>query len=108
MKFFRTKQERGATCPQNGDLATVKEKLNATEQEITQASAELDRLALHAVLAGDQSASEATARLDELRSRRDLLTRALSAAEQADRTSREAQHAGEWATKKRALAQHAG
>ena len=106
MGLFR-KSKDSAAWPQN-DVATVREKLNAVEQEIADASAEFDGLALHAVLAGDQSASEVAARLADLRSRRELLQRALSAAEHADRTSREAQHAGEWATKKRALAQHAG
>src|SRR5437763_894473 len=100
MGFFR-KQRDSAACPQNADLATVREKLATVEQEITHASAELNRLALRAVLAGDQSASEATARLDALRQRRELLQRALSAAEQADRTSREALNERESQARKR-------
>ena len=78
----------------------------SAEAEIAEASAELDRLALRAVLAGDQSASEATARLDAVRQRRDLLTRALVAAEENERTSREALNARENQARKRALAQH--
>jgi hypothetical protein len=106
MGLFR-KAKDSAAWRQNGDVATVREKLATVEAEITQAGAELDRLALHAVLAGDSSATEATARLEALRQRRDLLTRALSAAELADRTSREALNAQEHLARKRALAQHA-
>jgi len=84
-----------APCAQNTDTAVIREKLVSAEAEITDASAELDRLALRAVLAGDQSASGATARLDALRQRRDLLTRALVAAEENQRASREALNARE-------------
>ena len=88
-----------ATC-----TAVVRDKLASAEADIMEASAELDRLALRAVLAGDQSASGATARLDALRQRRDLLSRALVAAEQAERTSREALNARENQARKRAAA----
>lgn len=90
-----------------GDLATVLGKISAVEQEIADASAELDRLALHAVLADDQSAVAATVRLDELQHRRALLLRALAAAEQAQRDKEAALHAREWQARRRAAAQHA-
>ena len=54
MRFF--KQPSLAPCAQNTDTALIREKLASAEAEITEASAALDRLALRAVLAGDQSA----------------------------------------------------
>jgi hypothetical protein len=107
MKLFR-KAKDIAPSAHPADVETIRDKLAAVEAEITQAGAELDRLALRAVLGGDDSATEATARLDELRSRRSLLQHALSAAEENERTSREALNAREWQARKNALAQHAG
>src|SRR4051812_42669390 len=100
MGLFR-KSKDSAACPQNADLATVKEKLAACDSEIAQAEADLRRAALGAVLNNDETASAPIRqRLSELRSRKELLLAALQAAEQADRTSREVLNAEEHLARK--------
>jgi hypothetical protein len=90
------------------DTATVREKLAAVEQDIAAQEAELDRLALQAVLSGDESASQAAARLDELRHRREMLDRAFSASEKAEREAKAVASASAFLAQKRALSQHLG
>jgi hypothetical protein len=91
-----------------GDVAQVKQKIADCELAIAEAEKELDRAALQAVLAHDQSASAATAKLDLLRHRRDLLGRALQAAEQKERETSDAARQREWIARKRSLAQKTG
>jgi hypothetical protein len=60
------------------NLETVTVKLQAVEAEIATAESELIRVSLAAVLADDQNAGfESVARLNELRTRRELLRHAL-------------------------------
>jgi hypothetical protein len=90
------------------DTATVREKLDGVEQEITAAEADLDRLALQAVLTDDHSASKVATRLTDLRGRRELLSRAVAAAEQAEREAQDAASVRDFQARKRALSQHLG
>jgi hypothetical protein len=106
--FKRAPKEPIAARPLPSDIEKVRDKIAAVERDIADAGEELNRLALHAALADDQSASGATARLDELRHRRDLLTRALAAAEQAERERVTARHHRDLQARRRAAAQHAG
>jgi hypothetical protein len=67
------------------DLETVTARLAEIEAEIADGEAELSRISLNAVLSDDQNAGfECVGRLSELRTRRELLQRALSAAQQAE------------------------
>jgi hypothetical protein len=92
----------------SSDVEVIHAKLVDAEAQIATAEAELDRLALRAVLADDSSAFEATARLDELRHRGDLLTRALAAAEQAERDAVTAAQLRDHQARRRSAAQRAG
>jgi hypothetical protein len=60
------------------NLEIVKAKLAAVEAEIATAESELSKVSLAAVLADDQNAGfECVGRLSELRTRRELLQRAV-------------------------------
>src|SRR5882762_5221713 len=108
MRLFKRATTGSGQAAKPTDLEVIRAKLATVEQEIADASTELDRLALRSVLADDNSASDATARLDELRHRRDLLIRALAAGERAEREAAAALHAREHQARKRALSQHLG
>jgi hypothetical protein len=67
------------------NLEMVAVKLQAVEAEITAAEGELSKVSLAAVLADDQATGfQAVSTLNELRTRRELLRHALSAAQQAE------------------------
>jgi hypothetical protein len=107
MKFWKSKDL--AACPQNGDTEQVRQKLAACEQGIQAAEVELRTISLQAALSEDPDAGhDAIARLNALRSKRELLTNALQAAEQAERERLAALHAREWQARKRSLAQKTG
>lgn len=86
----------------------VRQKLAALEVEIAQASTELDQIALGAVLGDDPGTAESVvAHLDELHQRRDILRRALGAAERGERDEQAAARQREVAARRRAASQHA-
>jgi hypothetical protein len=105
--FGRTKDI--AACPQNDDVAQVRQKIAACEQDIKAAEADLRRVSLQLALSEDPDAGyDAVARLNQLRSKRELLQHGLQAAEQAEAERLAALHAREWQARKRSLAQKAG
>jgi hypothetical protein len=98
-----------AVYPQNGDTETVRAKLAACEREVQSAEADLRAISLEAALSDSPDAgNDAIARLNALRSKRELLVNALAAAEQAEAEREAAVHAREWQARKRSLAQKAG
>src|SRR3954447_24145833 len=91
------------------DAERVRAKLATVEREIEQAEAGLRQVSLTAALSDDPDAGyDAIARLNALRSKRELLSNALQAAEQAERDATAALHAREWQARRRALSQHLG
>jgi hypothetical protein len=108
MKFWKSKDI--AACPQNGaDTEQVRAKLAACEQGIAQAEADLRAISLQAALSEDPDAGhDAVARLNQLRSKRELLQNALAQAEEAERERLTAQQAREMQARRRALSQHCG
>jgi hypothetical protein len=103
-----------AASPQNlttppTDGQVIRAKLATVEQEIAAAETELRQASLAAALSDDPDAGfDTVARLNGLRSRKELLQAALQAAEQAERDRLAALHAREWAARKRSLAQKSG
>jgi len=91
------------------DLQTVNSKLQAVETEIAVAEAELSKVSLAAVLADDQNAGfEAVSSLNELRTRRELLRHALSAAQLAENERLAGLRSKSDKARERALRQHLG
>src|ERR1700722_15390762 len=91
------------------DVEAITAKLADCQAKIEAAERDLQRVSLSAVL-GDREtdASDATSHLAQLRDRRELLSSALQAAEQAEIDARDALSAKDFATRKRALSQHIG
>src|SRR5205085_12545934 len=91
------------------DVETVRGKLGAIERDIQAAESELRAVSLQAALSEDPDAGyDTVARLNQLRSKRELLVNALAAAEQAAAERKAALHAREWVARKRSLAQKTG
>lgn len=109
MSWFRRKKEKDMSPVAPSDLETVKAKIATCDAEIAQAEANLRTVSLQAALSEDPNAgSEAIDRLNQLRGKRELLTNALQAAEQAQ-AEREAQaRHREWQARRRALSQQTG
>lgn len=114
MKLFsRSTTEPEATGPTDveptpSEVERIKMKLAETAAELETAEVVLDQIALRAALEDDGSASEATTRLDDLRQRLNLMTRALAAAEVAERQAASRLSAREHATRRRSLSQRLG
>jgi hypothetical protein len=103
------KRTSESAVAQNSDADTVRAKIVAVEQEVQSAEADLRAISLEAALSGSPDAGhDAIARLNQLRSKRELLTNALQAAEQAERDRLAALHAREMQARKRSLAQKLG
>jgi hypothetical protein len=106
MRFWKSKDL--APCAQNS-TEQVRSKLAACEQGIAQAEADLRAISLQAALSEDPDAGhDAVARLNALRSKRELLQNALQAAEQAEAERETAARHREWQARKRSLAQKTG
>jgi hypothetical protein len=91
------------------DAEQVRAKLATVEQDIAQAETKLRQASLAAALSDDPDAGfDTVARLNGLRSRRELLQNALQAAEQQERDRLAALHRREFQAKQRSLSQKAG
>jgi hypothetical protein len=89
------------------DLETVTAKLAAVEAEIATAEGELSRVSLASVLSDDQATGfEAVTRLNELRTRREILRHALGAATAAEQERLASLRSKADLAQRRALAQH--
>src|SRR5437588_10024072 len=109
MSWFRRKQNMEDANEPPSDVETVRGKLAAIERDIQAAESELRAVSLEAALSEDPDAGyDTVARLNQLRSKRELLVNALAAAEQAEAERLAALHVREWQARKRSLAQKTG
>jgi hypothetical protein len=103
------KRTSESAIAQNCDADTALAKLAACERDIQAAENDLRRVSLQIALSEDPDAGhDVVARLNQLRSKRELLTNALQAAEQAEAERLAAVHAREWQARRRAVSQHCG
>jgi hypothetical protein len=104
LPFTKVKRESGAAS----DIETVRAKLAQCQGEIQSAETQLQRTALTAVLSDDQSVFEPSAKLQALRSRKEVLQAALQEAERVEAERLAEFRSREDLARRRALAQHAG
>jgi hypothetical protein len=91
------------------DIAAIRGKLDTCKAEIETAEVDLRRVSVTAILGEDPAAGfDAVTRLNELRTRKELLEAALAQALQLEADAQAALRQRDWQTRTRALRQHLG